>query len=104
MGARVSAPEDGSARTGARCHKQGPRRPHVGSPPSLTYEHRTGGRVRFVRLNVTVPAGEVNVAVVLVVSTSVPSWNGLPQPGGGFPLPSDKGCAARQNVPSILAH
>lgn len=35
---------------------------------------------------------------------SVPSWEGLPQPRGGFPLPSDSGCVARQNVPSILAH
>ncbi len=28
----------------------------------------------------------------------------VPQPRGGFPVPSGKGCVARQNVPSILAH
>jgi hypothetical protein len=64
----------------------------------------TGGRVRSVRLNVTLPAGDLNSAVVRLVKVRVPSWNGLPQPGGGFPLPSDNGCVARQKTPSILAH
>jgi hypothetical protein len=64
----------------------------------------TGARVRPVRLNVTLPAGELNSAVVGLVNVSLPSWNGLPQPGGGFPEPSDKGCTARQNTPSIRAH
>ena len=57
-----------------------------------------------MRLNLTLPAGELNSAVVWLRKLSVPSWNGLPQPGGGFPLPSDKGCVARQKVPLILAH
>jgi hypothetical protein len=62
---RSSTPGSGSA--GSRLPAR------VGSLPSLSYEHRTGGRVRRVRMNVTVPAGEVNLAVVRVVSTSVPS-------------------------------
>ncbi len=68
------------------------------------YAQRNGGCFRSVRLNVTFPAGESNWAVVRLVKVSVPCWEGLPQPGGGFPLPSDKGRVARQNVPSIFAH
>lgn len=68
------------------------------------YEQITGGCVRSVRLNVTLPAGELNSAVERLLKVSVPSWKGLPQPGGGFPLPADKGCVARQNAPSILTH
>jgi hypothetical protein len=67
------------------------------------YEQISGGCLREVRLNVTLPAGESNLAVVGLMNTSVPRWKGLPQPTGGFPLPSDNGCLARQNVPSILA-
>jgi hypothetical protein len=71
---------------------------------SELYRQISGGHLREVRSNVTVPADESNLAVVGPVSTSVPSWKGLPQPAGGFPLPSESGCFARQNVPSILAH
>ena len=67
------------------------------------YEQITGGCPREVRLNVTLPAEESNLALVGLVRTSVPSWNGLPHPGGGFLLPSDTGGFARQKVPSILA-
>lgn len=70
----------------------------------MLYEQIVGGSVLEVRSNVTPPAGESNLAVVGPTNTSVPSWKGLPQPAGGFPLPSDSGCFARQNVPSILAH
>ena len=68
------------------------------------YEQITGGRLREVRLNVTLPTGESNLAVVGLMSTSVTCWTGLPQPAGGFPLPSDSGSVARQNDPSISAH
>jgi hypothetical protein len=64
----------------------------------------TGGSVRTVRLNVTLPAGEVNMAIVRLVNVSLPTWNGFPQPGGGFPLLCDNGLVARQKTPSILAH
>ena len=60
--------------------------------------------MRDVRSNVTLPAGESNLAVVGLMTVSVPCWEGFPQPAGGFPLPSDNGCFARQNVPLILAH
>jgi hypothetical protein len=33
-----------------------------------------GGRVRDVRLKITLPAGELKLAVVEVVNVSVPSW------------------------------
>jgi hypothetical protein len=68
------------------------------------YEQVRGGRLRGVRSNVTLPAEESNLAVVGLVKTSVPSWKGLPHPLGGFPLPSDSGCFARQNVSLIFAH
>jgi hypothetical protein len=68
------------------------------------YEQISGGCLREVHSNLTVPTGESNLAIVGLMDTSVPSWKGLPQPAGGFPLPSDIGCFARQNVPSILAH
>jgi hypothetical protein len=68
------------------------------------YEQIRGGCLREVRSNVTLPTVESNLAVVGPMSMRVPSWKGLPQPAGGFPLPSDSGCFARQNVPSILAH
>lgn len=68
------------------------------------YEQISGGWVREVRSNVTLPAGESSLAVEGVMSTSLPSWKGFPQPAGGFPLPLDNGCFARQYVPSILAH
>ena len=68
------------------------------------YEQIIGGRLREVRSNVTRPADETNLAVVGLVTMSLPSWKGLPQPAGEFPLPSDNGCVARQNVPSIFAH
>ena len=68
------------------------------------YEQIRGGRVREVRSNVTVPAGESNLAVVGAMSASLPSWYGFAQPSGGFPLPSESGCFARQKVPLILAH
>lgn len=68
------------------------------------YEQISGGCLREVRPNVTLPVGDSNLAVVGLVRMSVPSWKGLPQPAGGFPLPSDNGCFARQNVPSIFAH
>lgn len=68
------------------------------------YEQISGGCLREVRSNVTLPAGESNLAVLGLMNTSVPSSKGLPQPAGGFPLPSDNGCFARQNMPSILAH
>jgi len=68
------------------------------------YEQISGGCLSEVRSNVTLPAGESNLALVGLTNTSVPSREGLPQPAGGFPLPSDNGCFARQNVPSILAH
>jgi hypothetical protein len=64
----------------------------------------TGGRVLRVRSNVTLPAGELNSAVVRLLNVSLPCWKGLPQPGGGFPLPSDNCWVARQNTPPILAH
>lgn len=68
------------------------------------YEQISGGCLREVRSNVTLPTGESNLAVVGLMTVSVPCWKGLPQPTGGFPLPSDNGCFARQKVPSILAH
>lgn len=68
------------------------------------YEQIIGGRLREVRSNVTRPADETNLAVVGLVTMRLPSWKGLPQPAGEFPLPSDNGCVARQNVPSIFAH
>ncbi len=68
------------------------------------YAQIIGGREREVRLKVTLPAGESNLAVVGLVNVSVPAWSGLPQPAGGFPLPSDSGCFARQKVPLMLAH
>lgn len=43
-------------------------------------------------------------ATVRLRKVSVPAWKGLPQPAGGFPLPSDSGLSARQNAPRILAH
>ena len=55
------------------------------------YEQISGGCVREVRSNVTLPAGESNLAVAGPLNMSLPSWNGLPQPAGGLPLPSDKG-------------
>jgi hypothetical protein len=63
-----------------------------------------GGSDRAVRTNVTLPAVDVKRALERVRYLSVPAWYGLPQPGGGFPLPSDSGRLACQNVPSILAH
>jgi hypothetical protein len=57
-----------------------------------------------VRSKVTLPAVELNLAVVRLSMVSVPAWMGLSQPRGGFPSPSDSGCLARQNVPSIRAH
>jgi catechol 2,3-dioxygenase-like lactoylglutathione lyase family enzyme len=71
--------------------------------PKERYEQISRGCSREVRSNVTLPAEESNLAVVGLMRTSVPSWKGLPHPGGGFPLPSDTGRCARQNVPSILA-
>ena len=68
------------------------------------YEQITGGRVRLVRRNVTLPAVQLNSAVETLVRVSVPSWNGLPHPCGGFPLPSDNVRFARQYVPYMLAH
>jgi hypothetical protein len=68
------------------------------------YEQTSGGCVREVRSNVTLPARESNLAVAGPVNLSLPSWKGLPQPAGGLPLPSDKGWCARQKVPSIFAH
>jgi len=38
------------------------------------YEQIRSGRLREVRSNVTVPAGESNLAVVGPVSASLPSW------------------------------
>jgi hypothetical protein len=38
------------------------------------YEQIRGGRLREVYSNVTVPAGESNLAVVGPMSTSLPSW------------------------------
>lgn len=38
------------------------------------YEQTRGDRLRAVRSNVTVPAGESNLAVVGPMSASVPSW------------------------------
>jgi hypothetical protein len=64
----------------------------------------TGRCVRDVRRNTTVPTGEVKRAEVRLIKSRLPSWNGFPQLGGGFPLPSESGWVARQNVPSILAH
>jgi hypothetical protein len=69
-----------------------------------SYEQISGGCLREVRSNVTLPAGESNLAAVGLMNTSMPRWKGLPQRTGGFPLPSDNGRFARQNVPSILAH
>lgn len=46
----------------------------------------TGGWVRDVRWNSTVPAGEVKRAEVRLINSRLPSWIGFPQPGGGFPL------------------
>jgi hypothetical protein len=57
-----------------------------------------------VRSKVTLPAGESNRALAGVRIVSVPSWKGFAQPEGGFALPSDNGCFARQKVPLILAH
>jgi hypothetical protein len=71
---------------------------------TIFYEQISGGSLCEVRSNVTLPAVESNLACVGPMNTSAPSWYGLPQPGGGFPLPSDKGCFARQKVPLILAH
>jgi hypothetical protein len=68
------------------------------------YEQIIGGCLCDVRWKVTLPAGESNLAVVGLISASRPFWYGFPQPAGGFPLPSDNGRIARQNVPSILAH
>jgi hypothetical protein len=64
----------------------------------------TGGRVREVRSNTTVPALEVNRAERRLIKSSVPFWYGFPQPEGGFPSPSESRWVARQKVPSILAH
>ncbi len=69
-----------------------------------SYEQICGGCLREVRLNVATPAGESNLALLALRKVSVPSWKGLPQPEGGFPLPSDSGFAVCQNVPLILAH
>jgi hypothetical protein len=63
-----------------------------------------GGCLREVRWKVTTPAVEVKIAVVGCGKTSVPLWNGLPQPAGGFPRPSDRGGEARQEVPRTRAH
>jgi hypothetical protein len=57
-----------------------------------------------VRLNVTLPAVDSNLAVVGLMNISVPFWEGFPHPAGGFPLPSDNRCSACQKVPLILAH
>lgn len=70
----------------------------------LRYEHVVGGRVREVRLNITLPAVELNVAVDGLAKVSVPAWKGFPQPGGGFPFPSDSILVERQKVPRIFAH
>jgi hypothetical protein len=67
------------------------------------YAQIWGGCLPEVRSNVTLPAGESNRAVVGPMNVSVPSWEGFPHPAGGFPLPSDSGCFARQNLPLILA-
>ncbi len=67
------------------------------------YAQSIGRRLRDVRSNVTLPAGESNLAVVGLMNASVPSWKGSPHPTGGFPLPSDTGRLARQNTPPILA-
>ncbi len=56
-----------------------------------SYEQTTGGRVREVRSNTTVPALEVNRAERRLIKSSVPFWYGFPQPGGGFRLPSESG-------------
>ena len=50
-----------------------------GLPPALVeqeelYEQISGGCLREVRSNVTVPAGESNLAVLGLMNTSVPSW------------------------------
>jgi hypothetical protein len=63
-----------------------------------------GGCLRPVRLNVTLPAADLNSAAVALLNVNLPRWYGLPQPCGGLPLPSDSGGVARQNVPRIRAH
>ncbi|MFL5863841.1 MAG: hypothetical protein ACJ780_24220 [Solirubrobacteraceae bacterium] len=103
------APDDqGKDRAPRRWHEKGIRRQHWRAPAlpqrRVLYEQITGGCVRVVRPNVTLPAVESNLAVLGPMNNSVPFWKGLPQPAGGFPLPSDNGCLARHNVPSILAH
>jgi hypothetical protein len=96
-----------------REHGAAPRPRHAGAArPSggdrslrrqCVYAQIWGGCLREVRSNVTLPAGESNRAVVGPMNVSVPSWEGFPHPAGGFPLPSDSGCFARQNLPLILA-
>jgi hypothetical protein len=70
----------------------------------VVYEQIVAERLREVRSKITPSAGASNLALVGPMRTNVPSWNGLPQPAGGFPQPSDSGCFASQNVPSVLAH
>ena len=49
-------------------------RTHASIEQQELYEQIRGGRLREVRSNVTVPAGESNLAVVGPINASLPGW------------------------------
>ncbi len=51
----------------------------------------------------TCPRLSRNSAVMADSIVMVPGWSGLPQPGGGLPLPSDSGWSASYQWPEMSA-